>query len=505
MNRKEYISLTLLSLFSFLFILIFDNTTPLAKGGNYIDLDIYYEIGKVMCNGKILYQDVFDTKGPFMFIIGAISYKLFKNYTAFFILDLISILLFTFSSFKIFRLYFEEKKSILLTILNILFTYSFATFFGSPEGMLMGIILYFIYWILNKGFLKDNRFNFFIFGLYSGFIFLTKINYLLGFGLIAICYLISSIKNKNYKKLIQELLFFFIGFFIMFIPIIIYEIIINKPFFIIPTYLLGAIGYSKDSISIPIFIFMMFFLFVLRFMFFILKEILLEKIFEKDFSKVKDFSLIFVFMIGIILSILMTRRVYFYYFYLLYPFYIFTLLFLIRKNKLFAKIINLILILFILIITKNSFENKDFLRQFNEGSFCQKQIYEDYKDEITKDSSFIGLFNINTLNSKYFDFQPNSKYFVTLNNSIEKDDKYVDYIYNGLINKEIDYISVLFVNENLAISESMMTNLEKFNEKILNPFNENYKLDNIYEINYLQSDIWNRNNKYQIGIFVPKD
>lgn len=464
----------LLFLITFVLWFLIDENSPFYAFNNYIDVSIYYNIGKMLTYGKELYFDLTDTKGPYMFFIGAISYLLNKNFLFFFILNLVSIMTFMFFNFKILKKYFNDCVSFIFTLFCFFVFSVYFDYFGSPEFLIIGIISIFIYWLLNNGFNKENSKIFFFFGIFTSFILLTKINYLLGFGIIAICYIINSFVKK--KRIFKEFLFFTLGFILGCIPLIIYDFINGKFLVYFIEYIKLSIKYSHQE-----------YLFSFPILFFIIILIIAILLFA-NFFKYKDFNYIYIFLffIGVIFSILITKRFYIYYIYLVAPFFvfIFTLYKTNIKNTLFRIIF--ILLLFIYFLYNLFFGYIDALecRELNKdiNNDYVYSFYQDYKDKITEDSIIFGYLFIDTGVATYFDNQPTYKYYHCGNNSYE-DFKEVYQEYLSLLkNKEADFVIASQLNGEYNRFVGLFKHPEYINEmdKILN---ENYIVDKEYEYN----------------------
>lgn len=478
MKKNNNIYYILIILITSLLLLTVDKTGPFFKFCEYSDVNIYYEIGKALNNGKILYKDIFDTKGPYMFFLGFLSYKIFNSYVLFFLLNLFSLIITTICCFKLLKRNHDEKESFIISIIIPITGCIFFYNPGCPEFIYTGITSIFIYWILTHGFSKDNRKTFLLFGLFFSFIFFTKINNLLGFTLVAIYYIFFKINRKETKELLKELSYFLFGLTIGCLPVIIYEIFNCELFYITRTYIMNALKYSNDKhVSIKILIEASA-MFLSTTLFFIYKN-------KKNYRKNETIS-ITLLLIGTIFSMILTKRLYFYYVYTIFPFIIISLQYLIntyhKKRKLIKKIIFSIIIFFYLLTALEMNIEKNKIGEY------QKLFYEEYEEKITKDTQIVGLFNINTIITHYFDCQPNYKYFVNLNNSYNQFQEIYDEYYNKIENKEFDFIIIFADKEGTpTLCNAVNANMD-YVEKTYDCLLKNYKLDRTYYYN-MQNDI----------------
>ena len=89
-------------IFSFITILISCySTSPLHKNSYGIDSPIFMNMGKGILNGDIPYRDLFDHKGPLIFYIDALGWKLFGNTLGIFIIEVIFMTVDMFFIYKI--------------------------------------------------------------------------------------------------------------------------------------------------------------------------------------------------------------------------------------------------------------------------------------------------------------------------------------------------------------------------------------------------------------------
>ena len=57
-------------------LLLCSTSSPLFVLNDWMDANIFFTIGKSMFNGKVLYRDVFDHKGPVLYLLYGIGWLL---------------------------------------------------------------------------------------------------------------------------------------------------------------------------------------------------------------------------------------------------------------------------------------------------------------------------------------------------------------------------------------------------------------------------------------------
>jgi putative teichoic acid/polysaccharide glycosyl transferase len=240
---------------AFIFLLIGTKSSPLYKINDWYDAECFFTMGKSMMIGKVPYLDLFEQKGPLLFLIYGIASIISTNsFIGVFILEVISYTIFLYYIDKIITLYIDEKYSyILLPILSLLILSSRSfTHGGSCEEFCFPILAITLYHFLNylKNDIISNR-NTILIGIMSGLILWTKYT-LLGLNVgFCIVLLINEITKKNYKELLTKIGYFLLGILITTIPWLIYfGLHKNGIKSLIDTYFLFNITSYADDISI---------------------------------------------------------------------------------------------------------------------------------------------------------------------------------------------------------------------------------------------------------------
>ena len=213
---------------SFLFLMICSKSSFLYPLNVWVDANCFFTMGKAMFNGKVLYLDLFDQKGPLLFFIyGIASLISYKTFLGVFILEVISFTIFLYYAYKLIRMYLKEDISkLMLPIISfcILILKAF-THGGSAEEFILPMMMYSLYSLMK--FLKKPNLNydfkfFFINGLMAGLVLTIKFT-ILGFWLgFMLGLLIYFIVNKKWKIGILSGFTFLLGMFLPLMPWLIY-------------------------------------------------------------------------------------------------------------------------------------------------------------------------------------------------------------------------------------------------------------------------------------------
>ena len=121
-DNVRSVNLCTLFVLSIIFVTMFSYSTSPLYGNicNHPDSAIFQIIGKYWTQGLLPYRDLWDLKGPFIFLSDALGYSLTDSYIGIYILQIVNMwltLLFTFCTYK---LYFNNKYSLLLSVLSLL-------------------------------------------------------------------------------------------------------------------------------------------------------------------------------------------------------------------------------------------------------------------------------------------------------------------------------------------------------------------------------------------------
>ena len=173
-----------------------------------------------MFNGKVPYKDLFEQKGPLLYLIYGIGYIMSHDtFTGVFILECISFCTFLYYVFLISKLYLKDYYSLLVILLtsSIICTSTAFVQGGSAEEFCLPFFAYSSYSFIHIVMKNDwNKKHLFINGFIAGCISLIKFN-LLGFWFIWMAmYFFRLVYVKKIFKAIKSCLYFLIG---MLIPI----------------------------------------------------------------------------------------------------------------------------------------------------------------------------------------------------------------------------------------------------------------------------------------------
>lgn len=214
---------------AFITLLITSKNSFLYVFNDWVDANAFFTVGKSMFHKIIPYKDLFEQKGPLLYLIyGLGSLISNKTFHGVFIIEVISFTIFLYYLHKLFSMYFDKKYSLILIpgIAMMITTTGYFVHGGSCEEFCFPFIAVSLYYYF-KHFKEKELTNkeILINGIMAGCVLMMKYT-MLGFwiGMCAFMSLNYLIK-KEYKKLLKFCGLFLLGMATPFIIGLIYFII----------------------------------------------------------------------------------------------------------------------------------------------------------------------------------------------------------------------------------------------------------------------------------------
>ncbi|MBE5823690.1 MAG: hypothetical protein E7308_06430 [Butyrivibrio sp.] len=215
---KDHIELFVSVACAFLILLFTTRSSFLYMCNNWDDVNSYFSMGKGMMNGMVIYRDLYDQKGPYLYLLYGIAY-LISNKTFFgvFIFEVIAAAIFLFYGFK--TIAARSNKAIVAFLTPVLAAgvYSSWSFYkgGAAEEFCLPMFAYSLY-ALDK--ILQERLDeagvkraFAIVGIFAGItaqIKYTMLGFYFGWFVIAvICCIFKTGAGDAFKKAIRFILF----------------------------------------------------------------------------------------------------------------------------------------------------------------------------------------------------------------------------------------------------------------------------------------------------------
>lgn len=232
--RHNYIEVIRGKYLFFLFLIavvtmtICTKSSPIYPFNDWVDSNAFFTVGKSMISGVVPYRDLFEHKGPLLYMLHAFAAMIsYDSFLGMYFIEILFCFAFLTICFCLLKMYIDSDKDILL-ILSIaaIFIYTSKAFYygDSAEELCMPFLAYGL-WVSVKA-LRNNELpsakDGFWIGITSACVLWIKFN-ILGFyigWIIVPAYL--AFKNNKVKKLIKLLGSIILGITCVTIPIVIY-------------------------------------------------------------------------------------------------------------------------------------------------------------------------------------------------------------------------------------------------------------------------------------------
>lgn len=219
---------------SFLFILICSKSSFLYPMNDWQDANCFFTVGKAMMNGKVLYKDIYEQKGPVLYFIHGIAYLISKtSFFGVFLIEVISVGMFLYISAKCAVIYLNEKKLVyfLIPVLVSVITMSKAFAHGdSVEELSLVLVMYSLYTVLSN--IRRNEFikthQIILNGVCAALILWMKFT-LLGFYIGLVIFVsVWYLGEKEVKKWLNAILYFLLGVAVVSVPVLLYALLTHS-------------------------------------------------------------------------------------------------------------------------------------------------------------------------------------------------------------------------------------------------------------------------------------
>ena len=227
-QKNSWLILGVCFLASLLSLLFFSRSSFLYPINTWVDSNASLTVGSAFMHGKVLYADIFDQRGPFLYVLyGLASLVSSTTFTGVFLLECLTFTGFLYYSYRTATLYVTKNAMMVIPILAIVIPSSKAFGLGgSPEELMLPAFAYGLYSLL--AFLKKpdaerpSTATLLINGFLFGAVFWTKYS-LIGFCIgFVISLTIALIVRKRARQILPVYGLLLGGFAIATIPWFIY-------------------------------------------------------------------------------------------------------------------------------------------------------------------------------------------------------------------------------------------------------------------------------------------
>jgi hypothetical protein len=224
-NRAKWAIPTLISGYALVLLFFVSKNSPLYLNNNWVDLNVFFTIGRGWVHGLLPYRDLFDQKGPLLYAVYAIAAMISNHYWSILIVEWISFSLSLYLLYRIARLRLQRNMSLMFVALSsVVLTWSpYFSAGGSAEELMFPSILWLIYRVMMID--SGNRITWkatYISGLMIGWIFWVKytaVGAWIGFCLVMV---VALVWQHNWRGLRRSIGGWLAGWLTWTIPIFMY-------------------------------------------------------------------------------------------------------------------------------------------------------------------------------------------------------------------------------------------------------------------------------------------
>lgn len=216
MRYQDKYTYVLLLLFAAGIMLVVSKSSPLYVINDWVDLNAFLTMGKGWAHGLVPYRDLFEQKGPVLYILFLLAHQIANSYLGVFIIETLFFFLTLVILFKTARFFLSSRMSLVLCFISAIFL-TLSPFFkagGSAEELAFPAIVYTIYLVfkLQAQAFKLSKMSYLLSGVSLGCLFWAKYTMIgswVGFFLsLAVCLLIQ----KELKELLGAVTYSLLGF-----------------------------------------------------------------------------------------------------------------------------------------------------------------------------------------------------------------------------------------------------------------------------------------------------
>ncbi|NDW10269.1 glycosyltransferase family 39 protein [Dysgonomonas sp. 520] len=216
-----------LFIYSFLLLFLCTKLSPLYDFNYWSDVNIYFTVGKGMMNGLVPYRDLFDHKGPLIFLVYGLGYLISNDtFTGVYIIESLFFFMGSSAVYLLARLYLSKPYAFFIATLFAVMALYFAGLGGSAEEyilMLQAVGLFLFLRYFSSGNPKEHSIGaMFVQGVLIGLVFFMKLNLTVFWFFLIVAIFINLLKNKLYRNFLQNSLALLAGLFLVFAIVLAY-------------------------------------------------------------------------------------------------------------------------------------------------------------------------------------------------------------------------------------------------------------------------------------------
>ncbi|MGN0520643.1 MAG: glycosyltransferase family 39 protein, partial [Candidatus Fimenecus sp.] len=214
------------ALTAFIVLTVCTKSSFLYPFNDWVDANCFFTVGKALANGKVLYRDIYEQKGPWLYFLHAICYRISeKTFFGVYLLELLSGTVFLYFAAKLMQLYRARGIHVLLPLLAAVIYASYAFCHGdSVEELCLPLFSAGLY-ITERAFCEKRTVTlrgWILLGVLGGLVFWMKFN-LVGFFVgLALVPLWRTLRRDGVGALFKAVLCILMGVLLPSIPVLVY-------------------------------------------------------------------------------------------------------------------------------------------------------------------------------------------------------------------------------------------------------------------------------------------
>ena len=229
-DKKNILIFIFFTAFAFAILYICTASSPRYATNPWNDANAFLTVGKAMANGLTVYKDIFEQKGPLLYLIHALAcFVSDTSFTGVYVMQSLSLCVTSFAAYKIASLYVGTGWSVASAVLTCFVTVNSSCYYYGDSAeefclpFLMISIYYFCRYFKNTEQALPKRSVFFLVGFFAGCVAMIKFT-VIGFWFAWAAYisLYTLFAKKDFKKAVVNALVFLGGMGAAIAPWIVY-------------------------------------------------------------------------------------------------------------------------------------------------------------------------------------------------------------------------------------------------------------------------------------------
>ena len=221
----------LLGCYVFFLLIICSHMSPLYYSNEWADVNIYFNVAKAMFNGRTLYNESFDHKGPLIFFIYGLGYLISNNsFFGMFLIQWTAWFTMVYYIYRLSKLYLDNIFAYIVVIIFPVFILKIMKAGGSAEEFILVFecisLYYFVRYFKEKSVSVHKPSVMFIHGIMCSMVLFIKLNLLVFWFFPLAAIFLNLLRKRAFKSFAVNMVAYIAGLLIIAIPILLYLYIV---------------------------------------------------------------------------------------------------------------------------------------------------------------------------------------------------------------------------------------------------------------------------------------